>query len=93
MTFDEQLAKEYSKMVWDYKCYWYRKSMDVSSSSSTTSDGVSSMPSHESFIDNAPPGLPKGKESASGRSRPKKAGGALPVLSQTTRNAVLTSMS
>ena len=72
MTFDEQLAKEYSKMVWDYKCYWYRKSMDVSSSSSTTSDGVSSMPSHESFIDNAPPGLPKGKESASGHPRPKK---------------------
>lgn len=71
MTFDEQLAREYAKMVWDYRCYWYRKSMDVTSSDSS-SESFCSMPSYESFIDNAPPGLPKGKESASGRVRPKK---------------------
>ena len=77
MTFDEQLIIEYFKMVNEYSDYWDRKSTDGSSSTpiSATSDdgsGVSTAASYESFIDNAPPGLPKGKDSANGRSRPKK---------------------
>ena len=77
MTFDEQLIIEYFKMVNEYSDYWDRKSTDGSSStpiSAISDDGssVSTAASYESFIDNAPPGLPKGKESANGRSRPKK---------------------
>ena len=77
MTFDEQLIIEYFKMVNEYSDYWDRKSTDGSSSTpiSATSDddsSVSTAASYESFIDNAPPGLPKGKGSANSRSRPRK---------------------
>ena len=76
MTFDEQLIIEYFKMVNEYSDYWDRKSTDGSSSTpiSATSDDAQCVysSSYESFIDNAPPGLPKGKESANGRSRPRK---------------------
>ena len=81
LTFDEQLAIAHAESVWKYWEYWNRVRLSMAHmlSSCPETDDTDSDSSNEeyrpinredSFIDNAPPGLPKGK----GISHKSKAG-------------------
>ena len=72
LTFDEQLAIAHAESVWKYWEYWNRVRLSMAHmlSSCPETDDTDSDSSNEeyrpinredSFIDNAPPGLPKGK--------------------------------